>query len=701
MTAMPLTHAGFATRAIHAGYDPAQHLGAVTPPVYLSTTFAFPDVQYGGRCFTGEEAGYIYTRISNPTLAILEARLASLEGGEAALAFGSGMGAITSTIWTLVRPGDEILADKTLYGCTFAFLERGIGQFGVRVRYVDMSDLDALAAAFTPQTRVLYFESPANPTMSLVDITAVAELAHRHDARVVIDNTYCTPYLQRPLELGADVVVHSATKYLSGHGDVTAGVAVASQELIEQIRLFGLKDMTGAVLSPQDAALLLRGVKTLALRMERHCDNAEKLADVLAAHPAVDEVYFPGLSSFPQHALATRQMRHVALHRAAVPKAFAAHITLEAHQKAADYTLAKGRFAMLEMALGSMVLLGWTLLGGLDALHRALLDWLGGGMVQQLALLACFGLISGALDVPTSLWQTFRLEQRFGFNQSTLALWLADLAKSTALAALIGLPIVALMLWLMGAAGPLWWLWAWGTWMALNLLLMVLFPLFIAPLFNQFEPLADEALKSRVTALMQRCGFTAKGLYVMDGSRRSKHANAYFTGFGAARRVVFYDTLLAQLTPSEVEAVLAHELGHFKHKHITRRMAGLFAMSLAGFALLGWLSGCDWFYTGLGVQPHFSLHGNAPNDALALLLFLLVVPVFTVFVTPLMAQLSRRHEFEADAYAVSQTSAAALAAALLKLYQDNASTLTPDPLYARFYYSPPPASERLARLSAP
>jgi len=309
MTASCPTHAGFATRAIHHGYDPAQHLGAVAPPVYLSTTFAFPDVQYGGRCFSGEETGYIYTRIRNPTLAILEARLASLEGGAAALAFGSGMGAITSTLWTLVRPGDEILADKTLYGCTFAFLERGIGQFGVRVRYVDMADLSALAQAFTPQTRVLYFESPANPTMRLVDIAAVAEIAHRHDARVVIDNTYCTPYLQRPLELGADVVVHSATKYLSGHGDVTAGVAVASRELIEQIRFFGLKDMTGAVLSPQDAALLLRGIKTLALRMERHCDNAAQLAEFLSAHPAVAEVYFPGLASFPQHALATRQMR--------------------------------------------------------------------------------------------------------------------------------------------------------------------------------------------------------------------------------------------------------------------------------------------------------------------------------------------------------------------------------------------------------
>jgi len=308
----PHTHhnaAGFATRAIHYGYNPAEHHGAVTPPMYLSTTFAFPDVQTGTQYFAGEASGYVYTRLGNPTLALLQARLASLEGGEAALAFASGMGAISSTLWTLLRPGDEVLADRTLYGCTFAFLEHGIGQFGVRVRYVDMADLDAVAAALNAQTKVVYFESPANPSMSLVDIAAVARLAHQHEAKVVIDNTYCTPYLQRPLELGADVVVHSATKYLSGHGDITAGVAVASQEIIEQIRFFGLKDMTGAVMSPQDAFLLLRGLKTLALRMERHCDNAEKLAAVLAAHPAVEKVYFPGLADFSQHDLARRQMR--------------------------------------------------------------------------------------------------------------------------------------------------------------------------------------------------------------------------------------------------------------------------------------------------------------------------------------------------------------------------------------------------------
>ena len=401
--------------------------------------------------------------------------------------------------------------------------------------------------------------------------------------------------------------------------------------------------------------------------------------------------------------LASRQIRHVAQNRGAVPAPFAGRITLAAHQRAADYTVAKARFGLLELGLSSAVVLGWTLLGGLDALNQWLLSWLGGGMAQQLALLVGFALISGAIDLPTTLYQTFVIEQRFGFNQMTLRLWLADLVKSTLLGAVIGLPIAALILWLMGAAGPLWWLWAWGVWMGFNLLLMVVFPLFIAPLFNKFQPLADEELKARVTALMQRCGFAAKGLFVMDGSRRSAHANAYFTGFGAAKRVVFYDTLLKQLAPGEVEAVLAHELGHFKHKHITRRLIGMFAISLAGFALLGWLSTRGWFYTGLGVQSNLMLPGlpaSAPNDALALLLFLLAAPVFTLFIAPLMAQISRRHEFQADAYAVAQASGADLASALLKLYQDNASTLTPDPVYVRFYYSHPPATERLARLPA-
>ncbi|KRB27594.1 MULTISPECIES: M48 family metallopeptidase [unclassified Acidovorax] len=402
--------------------------------------------------------------------------------------------------------------------------------------------------------------------------------------------------------------------------------------------------------------------------------------------------------------LATRQIRHVARHRAAVPAPFAERISLAAHQKAADYTVTKARLGMLELTLGAAVLMGWTLLGGLDTLNQALLAVLGGGMWQQMALLVAFAAISGLIDLPLSLYQTFVVEERFGFNKMTWRLWVADALKGLLVGAIIGLPIAALILWLMGAAGPLWWLWAWCFWMGFNLLLMVIYPTFIAPLFNKFQPLEDESLKARVTALMQRCGFSAKGLFVMDGSRRSAHANAYFTGFGAAKRVVFYDTLLRQLAPGEVEAVLAHELGHFRHRHIVQRVVMMFALSLAGFAMLGWLSTQVWFYTGLGVRPNISLDpamAAAPNDALALLLFMLVVPVFTFFISPLFSQQSRRHEFQADAYAVAQASGADLSSALLKLYEDNASTLTPDPVYVKFYYSHPPATERLARMQTP
>jgi len=402
------------------------------------------------------------------------------------------------------------------------------------------------------------------------------------------------------------------------------------------------------------------------------------------------------LGLFVRVTLASRQIRHVARHRGAVPPAFADAVSLAAHQKAADYTVAKSRLGLLDMSFEAALLLAWTLLGGLNWLNGLLLDAMGSGMLQQLALLGAFAAVGGLLSLPLSWWSTFRVEERFGFNKMTLSLWLVDLAKGTLLGSLIGLPIAALVLWLMGAAGPLWWLWAWGAWMAFNLLALVLYPTLIAPLFNKFEPLQDETLTARVQALMQRCGFAAKGLFVMDGSKRSAHANAYFTGFGAAKRVVFFDTLLQQLSPPEVDAVLAHELGHYKHRHILQRVLLLFGLSFLGFAALGWVSGQLWFYSGLGVTPAL----DAPNDALALILFLMVVPLFTFFLSPLMAQLSRRHEFQADAYAVSQTSGADLATALLKLFKDNASTLTPDPLYARFYYSHPPASERLARLRA-
>ena len=394
--------------------------------------------------------------------------------------------------------------------------------------------------------------------------------------------------------------------------------------------------------------------------------------------------------------LVTRQIRHVATHRDAVPPAFASTITLPAHQRAADYTVVKTRFGLIELAWGAALTLAWTLLGGLSALNNALLDAMGAGLWQQLALVGAFTIINTMLELPFSLYATFVIEERFGFNKTSAKLWLQDLIKSLLLGVLIGGPLLALVLWLMAAAGQLWWAWTWGVWMGFNLLAMLIYPTWIAPLFNKFQVLDDATLTERVRALMQRCGFQAQGFYVMDGSKRSAHANAYFTGFGASKRVVFYDTLLARLTPDEVDAVLAHELGHFKHKHILTRIVSIFAISLAGFALLGWANAQVWFYTGLGVMPNLA----GANDALALLLFMLALPSFTGFLGPLFSQISRKHEFEADAYAMAQTRGSDLASALLKLYEDNASTLTPDPLYVKFYYSHPPASERLGRMLA-
>jgi len=394
--------------------------------------------------------------------------------------------------------------------------------------------------------------------------------------------------------------------------------------------------------------------------------------------------------------LATRQARHVAQHQHQVPAAFAGTISLQAHQKAAQYTLAKSKIGLWDMALEALVLLGWTLLGGLDWLNQSLLAWLGAGMAQQLALVVSFMLIGGLIHLPLSLLQTFGVEQRFGFNNMTWRLWLSDMVKGVALGLILGLPIVWLVLWLMQAGGHLWWLYAWGALVAYQLFVMWIAPNVIMPLFNKFTPLEDETLKERVSRLMARAGFTAKGFFVMDGSRRSAHSNAFFTGFGASKRVVFFDTLLKQLSPDEMEAVLAHELGHFKHRHILKMMATSFVMTLLGLALLGWLSQQPWFYTGLGVMPNMA----SANDALALLLFLMVVPLFTFFLSPLSSGRSRRFEFEADAYAVAHSDGKHLAGALLKLYQDNASTLTPDPLYVAFYYSHPPASQRLARMTA-
>ncbi len=393
--------------------------------------------------------------------------------------------------------------------------------------------------------------------------------------------------------------------------------------------------------------------------------------------------------------LSNRQLRHVLRHRDAVPAEFAASIPLAAHQKAADYTVAKTSFGMLALLFNSAVLIGFTLLGGLQWLAVALLPLTGPGMAFQLGLIVAFGLISGLLDLPFDYYRQFVLEARFGFNKMTVGLWLADMLKGSLIGALIGLPLLWVMLKLMAASGALWWLYAWLVWSGFQLLMMVLYPSVIAPLFNKFTPLADDSLKARIERLMARVGFASKGLFVMDGSKRSAHGNAYFSGFGANKRIVFFDTLLARLAPQEIEAVLAHELGHFKLKHIVKRIAVMFAVSLGFLALLGYLKNQVWFYTGLGVDP---LIGGA-NDAMALILFMLVLPVFTFVLSPLNSITSRKHEFEADAFAATHTDARDLVSALVKMYEDNASTLTPDPLHSAFYDSHPPASVRIAHLN--
>ena len=393
--------------------------------------------------------------------------------------------------------------------------------------------------------------------------------------------------------------------------------------------------------------------------------------------------------------LGLRQIRHVQAHRDRVPEPFAATIDLQAHRKAADYTSARQQMALWHTVFSAAVLLGWTLLGGLQQLAHANSALFGRGLLAQLLLLGEFALIGALLDLPWELGRTFGLEARFGFNRSTPALFVVDALRNALVSALLLGPLAWLLLWLMRASA-LWWLWGWAAFAAFSLAMMVLFPMVIAPLFNRFEPLADGEVKSRAQALMQRCGFALQGLYVMDGSRRSAHANAYFTGIGAARRVVLFDTLLTQLTPPQVEAVLAHEVGHYQRHHIRQRLWLTLAMSLLGFAALGWLASRGWFYAGLGA-------GSPPvpqQQAVALILFMLVLPVFGVFATPLGAAWSRRHEFEADAYAAAHADAAELGAALVSMYRDNASTLTPDPLYVRFHYSHPPALQRLARLGA-
>jgi len=389
--------------------------------------------------------------------------------------------------------------------------------------------------------------------------------------------------------------------------------------------------------------------------------------------------------------LAWRHMRHVAAHRGAVPAVFADSIALEAHQKAADYTVAKTRLAMVDILIGAVLLLALTLGGGLQALATF---WGGifapGGYAYGIALVASVAAIGGLIELPVSLYRTFVIEARFGFNRMTLALFFADFAKQTLVGAALGLPLLFVVLWLMARMGGLWWLYVWVAWAAFNLLVLALYPTLIAPIFNKFSPLDDASLRERIDALLARTGFRAKGLFVMDGSRRSSHGNAYFTGFGAAKRIVFFDTLLVRLAPPEIEAVLAHELGHFRRRHVWKRVAWLFAGSLVFLAILGWLIDKPWFFSALGV--------DSPGTAMALVLFFLVAPVFTFLLQPLASRYSRRHEYEADAYAAEYASAADLVRALVKLYKDNAATLTPDPLHSAFYDSHPPAGMRIARL---
>lgn len=388
--------------------------------------------------------------------------------------------------------------------------------------------------------------------------------------------------------------------------------------------------------------------------------------------------------------LAYRQLDHVARHRTEVPVAFREKIGLSAHQKAADYTRTLVRFGMASALFDAALLLAFTLGGGIQWLSIWSSATLTGTLMQGAALVVATLMLQSLLASPFDLYRTFNIEARFGFNKMTLKLYLLDTLKGLLLGAALGLPLLLGVLWLMERMGDLWWLYVWGVWVTFNLLLLFIYPTYIAPLFNDFEPLQDEAQKARIEALLDRCGFAASGLFVMDGSKRSTHGNAYFTGFGKTKRIVFFDTLLQRLTPGEIDAVLAHELGHFKRRHVLKRIAYTFAISLGFLWLLAQLLHAPWFFQGLGVSHD--------STALALLLFFMVLPVFTFLLHPIASAYSRKHEFEADAYAAQQTDAHELVNALVKLYQDNAKTLTPDPLYAIFYESHPPAPQRIAHL---
>ncbi len=391
--------------------------------------------------------------------------------------------------------------------------------------------------------------------------------------------------------------------------------------------------------------------------------------------------------------LGSRQIRHVQANRAQVPTAFADNISLEAHQKAADYSSAKTRLVLVEVVVQALLLLVFTLGGGLQWLDDAWRDVLQNHEIIRGALVICSAmLISALIDIPFEYYKTFTVDERFGFNKMTKAMFFGDLVKHSLVGLALGAPILFAALWLMQGAGQYWWFYLWVVWSTFNIVMLAVYPTFIAPLFNKFTPLADENLKSRIEALLVKCGFKSQGLFVMDGSARSSHGNAYFTGFGSSKRVVFFDTLLSRLNTEEIEAVLAHELGHFKHHHVIKRIVMLFAMSFFGLALLGWLINQAWFYNGLGV--------TTPSNHMALILFLLVSPVFMFLLRPLMASYSRKNEFEADDYAAKHANANHLVEALVKLYRDNASTLTPDPLHSAFYDSHPPASIRISKLAA-
>lgn len=389
--------------------------------------------------------------------------------------------------------------------------------------------------------------------------------------------------------------------------------------------------------------------------------------------------------------LAMRHIQHVHNHRDRVPDAFSDRIPLSAHRKAADYTIAKTRFGLVGLMVSALLVLAWTIGGGLDLLDRIWRELALSPLTTGIGVIMSGLVIAALLDLPLAAYRTFVIEERFGFNRTTPALFAADILKQFLLLLLLGIPLVWVVLWLMEGAGRWWWIYAWVVWMAFSLFMVWAYPAFIAPLFNRFTPLQNEHLKERIQNLLARCGFVSKGIYVMDGSRRSGHGNAYFTGLGNNKRIVFFDTLMDSLEPEEIEAVLAHELGHFRRRHIVKGIALSAALSLAGLALLGWLVDQPWFYTGLGV--------GAPSDHAALFLFLLAGPVFTVFLQPALAYWSRKHEFEADDYAARQTAPGWMIRALVKLYQENAATLTPDPLYSAFHDSHPPAPVRVAHLS--